>query len=68
MREAEAARTACTQAYRSLATTQRLVAEAKGPPIDREKLAAAERELGLTRGRLEACGSATVALRRALGR
>ncbi|MBM4359326.1 MAG: hypothetical protein FJ096_14585 [Deltaproteobacteria bacterium] len=66
--EAEAARRACIDAYRALGETQRLVHEAKGPPIDRAKLDLAQAELAKARTGIELCSRATVALRRALGR
>ncbi|MBM4374872.1 MAG: hypothetical protein FJ095_07290 [Deltaproteobacteria bacterium] len=62
--EAARARTACLDAYRALDATNRLVADAKGPPIDRGKLDAAERSLREARTGLESCQAATTALRR----
>jgi hypothetical protein len=66
--EATRARSACLDAYRALDATNRLVAEAKGPPVDRAKLDAAERSLREARGGLESCQAATTALRRRLAR
>lgn len=66
--EAASARSACVRAYRALGETQRLVAEAKGPPVDREKLAAADRELDAARSGLTECTTAATALRHRLAR
>ena len=65
---AEKARVACSQAFRALVDTQRLVAEAKGPPIDRAKLERATEALGLAKSGHEACIVGIVELRRWLKR
>lgn len=63
-----AAKEACGEAFRALGATQRLVEAAKGPPVDREKLQAAEVESKNARRGLGSCNTATASLRRALGR
>lgn len=61
---AEVARKACAEAFRSLEETERLVNEAKGPPVDHVKLEAASAALARAKSSNESCTARVTELRR----
>jgi hypothetical protein len=63
---AEVARKACAEAFRALDDTERLVKEAKGPPVDQAKLDAAVLALAKAKAGHEACNARVAELKRFL--